>query len=239
MVAPDTLALDRGFTSPNYNARGGASVDYLIIHHTGTGSTEEALKRYIDPVHPDGRISPHYLIAEDGHIYYLIDEDKRAWHAGISCWDGVGDLNTHSIGIELAHPGWKAHYGFSQTQMDSLNIQDRHVLGHSDVAPDRKHDPGYWFPWAEMARAGLGVWPDPDAEDAQAADNISPDQWRDWLYSYGYCKSYKKRDLMYAFYQHFYPEGFQNNAMPDPHAPDKQALARLHRLMRLKQQSLE
>lgn len=243
------LSLDRRLTSPNYNDRGGACVDCLVIHHTATQSCDTALNRFLDAAHPDGKLSSHYLIDEDGHIFYLVDEAKRAYHAGVSCWSGRDDLNTYSIGIELAHPGWTAGHGFTQSQLDALealgldivqryHMPARHVLGHSDIAADRKSDPGYWFPWEEMARAGLGVWPCPGAEDESAADaaESDPDRWHDWLHDYGYCKSYKKGDLMYAFYQHFYPEAFANTHDPDPHRPDKQALARLHRLVQLKRQ---
>ena len=251
MSAGNRPPLDRRFASPNYNERGGAAIDYLIIHHTATREYAHALARYLDnqPGGNGGRISPHYLIAEDGVVFYLVDEDKRAWHAGHSCWDGQNDLNSYSIGIELAHPGWDADHGFTGAQLDALkalggdivrrhNIPARHVLGHSDISADRKVDPGYWFPWKDMAEAGLGVWPEPGPDDEKQAAHTGPDQWCDWLHSYGYCKAYEKGDLMYAFYQHFYPEAFETTAKPDPYAPERAALARLHRLVRMKQQEL-
>jgi N-acetylmuramoyl-L-alanine amidase len=253
MAGMNGPSLDRGFTSPNYNERDGADIDYLVIHHTATSDSRSALSRYLDsqPGGNGGAISPHYLIAEEGHIFYLVDEDKRAWHAGHSCWDGRHDLNSYSIGIELAHPGWDAGHGFTQAQCYSLkvlgvdivrrhNIRAYHILGHSDISADRKHDPGYWFPWADMAQAGLGLWPDTHADNDMAAERAvnNPDQGHDWLYDYGYCRCYHKGDLMYAFYQHFYPEAFDNTHAPDTHNPDRQALARLHRLVQLKNKAL-
>lgn len=250
MADASSPGFDRRYASPNYNGRGRAGVDFLVIHHTATDSYGEALERYLDH-EATKRISPHYLIAEDGHIFYLVDEAKRAWHAGQSCWEGWSDLNSYSIGIELAHPGWNAEYGFTDGQINSLkalgcdivrrhNIPARNVLGHSDVSADRKHDPGYWFPWQKMAQAGLGLWPDTNKDNDRAAERAfnNPGQWHDLLHDYGYCRCYQKGDLMNAFYQHFYPEAFTNTRAPDTQNPDRQALARLHRLVQLKHQAL-
>jgi N-acetylmuramoyl-L-alanine amidase len=135
-------------------------------------------------------VSAHYVIEEDGVIWHLVPEDRRAWHAGLSCWAGRRDINAHSIGIELVNPGHEWGYRpFPEPQMAALealarDIMTRHpirgkfVLGHSDVAPQRKTDPGELFDWARLARAGIGLWPDFAAEpngipkDAAAAQRL-------------------------------------------------------------------
>jgi N-acetylmuramoyl-L-alanine amidase len=156
--------------SPNFDARGGAGViDMLILHYTGMKTAQEALDRLCDPA---AKVSAHYLIDEDGTVWQLVDELKRAWHAGVSSWRGRGDINSASIGIELVNPGHEFGYRpFPETQMVALEelareilprhkIPARHVLGHSDIAPQRKQDPGELFDWVRMGRAGIGLWPE-------------------------------------------------------------------------------
>jgi N-acetylmuramoyl-L-alanine amidase len=156
--------------SPNHDARpAGGIIDMLIFHYTGMTSGEAALARLIAP---DAKVSAHYLIEEDGAIWHLVPEDRRAWHAGLSFWAGRRDINAHSIGIELVNPGHEWGYrAFPEAQMAALealarNILTRHsiparfVLGHADVAPQRKADPGELFDWPRLARAGIGLWPD-------------------------------------------------------------------------------
>jgi N-acetylmuramoyl-L-alanine amidase len=156
--------------SPNHDARPtGGIVDMLILHYTGMISGEAALARLTAP---EAKVSAHYVIEEDGAIWHLVPEDRRAWHAGLSFWAGRSDINAHSIGIELVNPGHEWGYRpFPEPQMAALEalaqeIMTRHpiaarfVLGHSDVAPQRKEDPGELFDWARLARAGIGLWPD-------------------------------------------------------------------------------
>ncbi len=156
--------------SPNHDARPTDGViDMLILHYTGMTSGEAALARLTSP---DAKVSAHYVVEEDGAIWHLVPEDRRAWHAGISFWAGRRDINAHSIGIELVNPGHEWGYRpFAEAQMAALealalDIVTRHpirpafVLGHSDVAPQRKEDPGELFDWARLARAGIGLWPD-------------------------------------------------------------------------------
>ncbi len=157
-----------GRPSPNHDDRGGAAVDILLMHYTGMTSAAGALDRLTDP---QARVSAHYLVDEDGTTYALVPEDRRAWHAGVACWAGATDINARSIGIELANPGHEWGYrGFPAAQMTALavlarGILARHpipphrVLAHSDVAPERKEDPGELFDWAGLARAGIGLWP--------------------------------------------------------------------------------
>lgn len=169
--------------SPNWGSRDGVPVDMLVLHYTGMASTAAALARLCDPA---AEVSAHYLIAEDGTTYRLVAEDARAWHAGVSGWAGATNLNARSIGIELANPG---HAGglpaFPDAQMAALEalarailarhaIPARRVLGHSDIAPARKQDPGERFDWARLAAAGIGLWPDAGAgAPGPAPDDIA------------------------------------------------------------------
>jgi N-acetylmuramoyl-L-alanine amidase len=155
--------------SPNHDARPpGQPIDILLLHYTGMPTAEAALDRLTDPA---ARVSAHYLIEEDGRRWRLVPEDRRAWHAGASHWAGATDINARSIGIELVNPGHEFGYrAFPEAQIAALlelgrGIAKRHripaarVLGHSDVAPKRKIDPGELFPWPRLAAEGLGVWP--------------------------------------------------------------------------------
>lgn len=163
--------------SPNHDARpDGIAIDILLLHYTGMQSTEAALDRLTDS---EAKVSAHYLIDEDGRCYRMVDEARRAWHAGVAFWQGATNINARSIGIELANPGHQFGYRpFGDRQMECLKnlckvILDRHpipatrVLAHSDVAPDRKEDPGELFDWESLARNGIGMWP---AESADAAE---------------------------------------------------------------------
>ncbi|MCW5771993.1 MAG: N-acetylmuramoyl-L-alanine amidase [Rhodospirillaceae bacterium] len=154
--------------SPNFNERPvGGTIDLLILHYTGMLSAAAALERLCEP---EAKVSAHYTIDEDGTIYRHVAEDKRAWHAGVSCWAGTRDINDRSIGIELVNPGHEFGYRpFPEAQIAALidlgreivarhRIPARRVLGHSDVAPRRKTDPGELFPWPRLAAAGLGLW---------------------------------------------------------------------------------
>lgn len=155
--------------SPNNDARSpDGTVDMLIVHYTGMTSAEAALDRLCDP---DAGVSAHYLIAENGTVYRMVPESRRAWHAGASSWAGETDINDRSIGIELANPGHELGYRpFAEAQMAALEalcadilkrhpIPPRRVLGHSDVAPSRKRDPGEFFDWLRLAAKGIGLWP--------------------------------------------------------------------------------
>ena len=142
----------------------------MVFHYTGLKTLKEALDRLINPV---AKVSAHYLISEGGEIYCLVKEAHRAWHAGVSYWRGRTDVNAHSIGIELENPGLDFGYRtFPQSQMKALtelchdilsrhSIPARNIIGHSDIAPRRKRDPGELFDWEFMANQGIGLWPDP------------------------------------------------------------------------------
>ena len=155
--------------SPNHDARPPRQeVDLLLVHYTGMPSRDEALERLCDPA---ARVSAHFLIDEDGTVFRLVAEERRAWHAGEACWSGERDINGCSVGIELVNPGHEWGYRrFPDLQIEALialagDIVARHpiaparVLGHSDVAPRRRQDPGELFDWARLVRAGIGLLP--------------------------------------------------------------------------------
>ncbi len=157
------------FYSQNYNERAFKNPDMIIMHYTGMQTAEMALKRMCDLNAP--RVSAHYFIHKNGMIYQLVDEKYRAWHAGISCWEGIRDINSRSIGIELDNKGHEfGYHAFPKIQIESLiklldsirsrhKVLDRHIIGHSDIAPMRKKDPGSLFPWHILAHHGHGIHP--------------------------------------------------------------------------------
>jgi len=156
----------RVIPSPNCNDRA-LPVTMLVLHYTEMKPVETALDRLTDP---DAGVSAHYLISEEGEVMQLVSEAQRAWHAGASYWRGVKDVNSASIGIELDHPGHSdengGYRGFAEAQIEALvplvarivrqyDIPRANVVGHSDVAPMRKIDPGELFPWDRLADYGL------------------------------------------------------------------------------------
>ena len=151
-------AIDR--PSPNFDERQ-LPVTMLVLHYTGMPDADSAIERLLDP---EAKVSAHYLVDEDGTVLRMVAEDKRAWHSGRSYWRGITDVNSASIGVEIVNPGHEFGYrSFPEEQMDSLcrlvaDIRARHdipranVVGHSDVAPARKQDPGELFNWARLAK---------------------------------------------------------------------------------------
>lgn len=163
--------------SPNFDERG-RDIDTIILHYTGMPTGEEAMARLRDPA---AKVSAHYCIEENGDVYRLVDESKRAWHAGVSSWKGETDINARSIGIEIVNPGHFFGYrDFPEAQINSVigllkDILSRHsvspsrIIGHADVAPRRKEDPGEKFPWERLAREGVALAPfNGDASDGEA-----------------------------------------------------------------------
>ncbi len=156
--------------SPNFNERAGPP-DILLLHYTGMQSGEAAIARLRDP---EAKVSSHYVVEEDGRIFTLVAEERRAWHAGVSFWKGERDINGRSIGIEIVNPGHEFGYRpFPDAQIAAVialaddirtrwMIADGDIIGHSDVAPSRKIDPGELFPWKTLAEAGHGLWVEPD-----------------------------------------------------------------------------
>ena len=190
--------------SPNHDSREGTAVDTLVLHYTGMASGAAALDRLRDPA---AKVSSHYLIDEDGTVHDLVPESERAWHAGVSHWAGAVNINSRSIGIELVNPGHEFGYrAFPDAQIAALTtlchsillrhpIPSRRVLGHSDVAPARKEDPGELFPWKRLAEAGIGLWPVAAEARADAA----------LLVRYGYDPAAPQDKVIAAFQRHFRP----------------------------------
>jgi len=180
-----TLRIE-GKPSPNHDARpAGTAPDMLILHYTGMTSAEAAIARLCDPA---ARVSSHYVVEEDGRLWRLVPEERRAWHAGESFWAGRRDINAHSIGVEIVNPGHEFGYRpFPAAQMDAVAalakeisarnpILPRFVIGHSDVAPHRKQDPGELFDWAWLARQGVGLFPDFAAARAETPRDLAEAQ---------------------------------------------------------------
>ena len=176
--------------SPNFGARRhGLSPDMVVLHYTGMESAEAAIIRLCDPA---AEVSAHYVISESGLVTPLVPENARAWHAGAGAWGQVRDVNSHSIGIELANAGPLAGFPpFPEPQMAALEhllagILRRHaiaperVIGHSDMAPDRKSDPGRKFDWRRLALGGLSVWAEPVRAEADW------DLFKDHAQTFGY-----------------------------------------------------
>jgi N-acetylmuramoyl-L-alanine amidase len=198
--------------SPNHGPRHNpARIDMLVLHYTGMRSAEAALERLCDP---DAKVSAHYVVEEHGRIWRLVPETRRAFHAGRSCWEGESDLNTVSIGIEIVNPGHDWGYrAFPEAQMVaverlSLELMSRHpipprrIVGHSDIAPDRKADPGELFDWPRLAAAGIGIWPPAKPPASEFA--IDGAQWLVDLTAIGYCaKADSYEAALVAFQRRF------------------------------------
>jgi N-acetylmuramoyl-L-alanine amidase len=225
--------------SPNHGPRPEATpIDMLVLHYTGMRDGRSALERLCDP---EARVSAHYLIEEDGAVYALVDETRRAWHAGVGAWRGHDDINSRSIGIELVNPGHEFGYrAFPAAQMEALArlapailarhpIAPRNVVGHADVAPARKEDPGELFDWAWLARQGIGLWP----ESASPAAAMPPDEeiaamLARWGYAIATGEGHTAgvTAALVAFQRHFRPARFDGIA-------DAETVGRLAALLRM------
>ena len=189
-------------SSPNHGERrGGQRPSLIVIHYTGMATCAQARARLCDPM---AEVSAHWLISETGEAAALVPETLRAWHAGAGAWRGLDDVNSRSIGIELANPGDRP---FPEPQMAALealltgvmarwHIPAQGVIAHSDMAPDRKGDPGRRFDWRRLALHGLSVWPQPGMEGDFRAD----------LLAFGY-PAVGEADLLNAFRLRFRPWG--------------------------------
>ncbi len=224
--------------SPNFNARAlSAGVDYVVLHYTGMRTAQEALDRLCDP---GSEVSAHYMIDEDGEIFRLVDEEKRAWHAGRSFWRGERDLNSVSIGIEIVNPGHAFGYvPFPEEQVAAVKdllrdifarrkLPASRLLGHSDIAPARKIDPGELFPWEELAAEGFGLWPSPTPEEREAP--VQEGEVWDLLRRIGYeCPKEDESaclSALHAFQRRYHPEELMDEETPE-------TLARMRALARL------
>jgi N-acetylmuramoyl-L-alanine amidase len=196
--------------SPNFDDRL-LPITMIVLHYTGMESAEAAIQRLTDP---KAKVSAHYLVNEDGVVLRMVDEDKRAWHAGRSHWRGITDVNSASIGIEIVNPGHEFGYRpFAEEQIDALlplvaDIKQRYdigrgnVVGHSDIAPTRKQDPGELFPWARLAKVRLAL--------PRPTKNLMDPGWTDGgfllaLERFGYDVADKLAAVV-AFQRRFRPE---------------------------------
>jgi N-acetylmuramoyl-L-alanine amidase len=218
--------------SPNFNERVGEGVpDILIMHYTGMQTCQAAVERLTDAA---SRVSSHYTIDEDGTIYRHVAEEMRAWHAGASHWRGATDINSRSVGIEIVNPGHEFGYrAFPDVQIAAVielsrgivsrhRIPPRNVIGHSDIAPGRKTDPGELFPWKPLAEAGLGIWVEARATNegslrrGDAGDGVRALQERLAAYGYGIDLTAAFDEwtevVVSAFQRHFRPALFDGVA---------------------------
>ena len=205
-------AIDR--FSPNHGARPEpARIDMLVLHYTGMTT---ARRRWSGCAIPPPVSAPIIVVEENGVIWRLVPENRRAFHAGVSCWEGERDLNAVSLGIEIVNPGHEWGYReFPDVQMASVealcaDLISRHsipahrVVGHSDIAPDRKTDPGELFDWPRLARAGIGIWPPANASEPEC--KIDRAQSLDDLTAIGYCATERSMSsALIAFQRRFRP----------------------------------
>ena len=197
--------------SPNFDTREGHVIDMLVLHYTGMKTGAEAIERLCNR---DTKVSAHYVVDEDGTVLRLVAEERRAWHAGISSWRGHSNINQRSIGIEIVNPGHEFGYRpFPAAQMKMVamlcrdilhrhrTIPDRNVVGHSDIAPTRKEDPGELFDWKTLAGLGIGIYP--AGRKASAQDPVQPCGSQD-LKTFGYEITDLPKTIT-AFQRHFRP----------------------------------
>lgn len=220
--------------------RNGRAVDLLLLHYTGMASAAAARDLLCSP---ESGVSCHYLVDEDGTITQMVGEDERAWHAGVSSWQGEADTNSRSIGIEIQNPGHQIGYrDFPAVQMQSVvalcrdiltrhAIAPRNVLAHSDVAPGRKIDPGERFDWPLLFREGIGHWVPPAADDGRRLEGDDLAAFQRLLKGYGYgldvtgTNDEATRKVTDAFQRHFRPALVNG-------VPDMSALRTAERLVR-------
>jgi N-acetylmuramoyl-L-alanine amidase len=232
--------------SPNFGPRAeGAAIDILLLHYTDMKTAEAAIQLLSDPA---SQVSCHYVVAEDGTITQLVREADRAWHAGVSSWHGEGDINSRSVGIEIANLGHDHGYpDFPDVQIESVialacdicarhGIRPERILAHSDVAPARKRDPGEKFPWGRLASAGVGHYVEPEpirgGRFFSAGESGAPiEALQAMLALYGYPLQISgnydlaTEQVVTAFQRHFRPERVDGIA-------DSSTIATLHRLAR-------
>lgn len=239
--------------SPNYEARyPDTTIDFLIMHYTAC-DLEASLKILTDP-NARHRVSAHYLVDETGEVYALVDEEFRSWHAGKSAWRDLADINSRSVGIEIVNPGQGPNYRpFPPLQMESVaslskeiitrwRMAPHHVLGHSDIAPGRKVDPGPLFDWKWLAGHGVGVYPDVEKSQERKSEKkpLPLDKRKEKLLDirsiqhllarYGYTVPLsgildpQTRAVIEAFQMHFWPESILERFQLMAHRSGKETL---------------
>jgi N-acetylmuramoyl-L-alanine amidase len=242
---PDSSIVSDVIPSPNYGERNNGRVpDMILLHYTGMPDVEGAIKRLCSA---GTDVSAHYIVMEDGRIVQCVPEDKRAWHAGVASWAGEEDINSCSIGVEIINRGHDWGYPeFPLRQIAAVialcrgiilrrKVPTHRVLGHSDVAPSRKKDPGEKFPWHSLANSGVGHWVEPAPimrSEALKLGTISEEvrNMQRALAKYGYgiptTGQYDgpTRDVVMAFQRHFRPARIDGTA-------DQSTLMTLHALL--------
>src|SRR5262249_12857135 len=227
-LGPESSVVAEVRPSPNHNERkGGGAPDTIVLHYTGMPDDQDAIRRLCNP---SSEVSAHYVVLADGYIIQLVAEARRAWHAGTSSWAGESDVNSRSIGIEIANPGHDYDYpAFPKRQVAAVtalcrSIFTRHripadrVLAHSDLAPARQRDPGEKFSWETLAPSGISPWVKPPPIDPAGPiftlgePNPAIEEVQTLLAKYGYdvtASGYldsATRDAVAAFQRHFRPQ---------------------------------
>jgi N-acetylmuramoyl-L-alanine amidase len=190
----------------------------VVLHYTGMNSAKDAFDRLCDP---EAEVSAHYLIDDGGTIFQLVQETDRAWHAGVSYWRGATNINDRSIGIEIVNPGHEFGYRpFPEVQMTSVetllaeilarhDIPPNRVVGHSDIAPERKQDPGELFDWKRLADKDLSVWP------SEGGDLPVDQKIPTLLQAIGYDPDASLKAKLTAFQRRFVPDKVSGNLDPE------------------------
>jgi N-acetylmuramoyl-L-alanine amidase len=227
-LRPESSVVAEVRPSPNHNERAGSGTpDMIVLHYTGMRDDQDAISHLCNPA---SEVSAHYVVLPDGYIVQLVAEARRAWHAGSSSWAGESDINSRSIGIEIANPGHDYGYpAFPKRQVAAVtalcrSILTRHriaadrVLAHSDVAPSRKRDPGEKFPWKLLADSGIGLWVKPASNDPAKPiftlgdSDPAIQETQTLLASYGYeitatgSLDRSTHEVVAAFQRHFRPQ---------------------------------
>ncbi len=201
--------------SPSFDDRKGHRPTLIILHYTGMETAQAALDRLTNKF---SKVSAHYTVDENGKIYQHVAEEDRAWCVGKSFWQEMRDINARSINIEMVNKGHEfGYHKFADKQIEAVKklcheIMTRHeikqVLGHSDVSPERKEDPGHLFPWTELAEDKIGVWPEISDEDMVLGNVLNITQG---LVDLGYNVEEFPDESLIAFQRHYVPEVFEQD----------------------------
>ena len=216
MSQPNIL---HNFKSKNFDSRK-YKIQFIILHYTETENLEKAIDLLTSKKR---KVSCHFVVDTDGKIYNLVSESKRAWHAGESSWKGLQDMNSRSIGIEIVNPGEKKLKNYPKAQINQLinlihfleekfNIPFYNILGHSDIAPHRKVDPGKHFPWKALHKKKIGLWVAINPIINRSLSERESNEFLQNLYKIGY--QYPKKNnfktnsvmIINAFHRHFVPK---------------------------------
>jgi len=219
------------YYSPNFNSkkRSSKKIKFIIFHYTGMKTESSALKKLTDE---KSKVSSHYLIKKNGQIFTIVPDLYVAWHAGVSSWNNFNALNKNSIGIEISNPGHSFGYiKFSKAQILSLvklskflikkyDINIKNILGHSDIAPDRKNDPGEKFPWKYLSKKKIGIWHQLGQKKLVKNRKVKTDEIKKNLFiknliKIGYSKNSKYLNVNKTRYKRIITKAFQRRFRPE------------------------